>query len=71
MRGRRQVAMPAEWPSVFARLAADADPRVRSRSMALALRFGDPKARAALRAILVDPAAGVASRQEALAALLR
>jgi putative membrane-bound dehydrogenase-like protein len=71
LRGRRQVAMPEEWPGVFSRLAADADPQVRSRAMALALRFGDPKARAALRSILANAAAGVESRREALAALLK
>src|SRR5262249_56567534 len=51
--------------------AADADPQVRSRAMALALTFGDPKARAALRAILADVGANVQSRREALAALLK
>ncbi len=71
LRGRRQVAMPAEWPSVFPSLAADPDARVRSRATALALRFGDPKARAALRAVLTDSRAGVEPRREALTALLR
>ena len=54
LRGRRQVAMPAAWPEVFAKLAADADPQVRSRAMALGLTFGDPAARASFRAILAD-----------------
>jgi putative membrane-bound dehydrogenase-like protein len=71
LRGRRQVAMPAEWPKIFPALAADADPQVRSRAMGLALTFGDPKARAALRAMLADVGAGVQSRREALAALLK
>jgi putative membrane-bound dehydrogenase-like protein len=71
LRGRRQVAMPSEWPVVFARLAADADSQVRSRAMSLSVRFGDPKARAALRSILADAGAGVESRREALAALLQ
>ena len=71
LRGRRRVAMPGEWPGVFARLAADVAPQVRSRAMALALRFGDPKARAALRSILADAGAGVESRRDALAALLK
>jgi putative heme-binding domain-containing protein len=71
LRGRRQVAMPGEWPSVFSKLAVDSDPRVRSRAMGLSLTFGDPKARAALRAILADPAAAVDARREALAALLK
>ena len=71
LRGRRQVAMPAEWPEVFTKLVADGDPKVRSRAMALALTFGDPKARAALRAILADRKASIDSRKEALSALLK
>jgi putative heme-binding domain-containing protein len=71
LRGRRQVAMPVDWPMVFAKLTADADAKVRSRAMALALTFGDPNARAALRAILADAGAGDDSRREALAALLK
>ena len=55
LRGRRQVAMPAAWPKVFTRLAADSDPQVRSRAVALALTFGDPAARATLRRVLSDP----------------
>ena len=49
LRGRRQVAMPAAWPEVFDQLATDPDRQVRSRAMALALTFGDPAARTALR----------------------
>ena len=40
LRGRRQVAMPADWPTVFTKLATDPDARVRSRAVALALTFG-------------------------------
>jgi putative heme-binding domain-containing protein len=71
LRGRRQVGMPGEWPTVFSKLAADPDARVRSRAMALALTFGDPKARAALRTILADAGAAVETRRQALAALLK
>ncbi len=71
LRGRRQVAMPAEWPRVFATLAADADARVRSRAVALALTFGDPSARATLRGVLSDAGARLDLRREALAALLK
>jgi putative membrane-bound dehydrogenase-like protein len=71
LRGRRQVAMPAEWPAVFARLAAHPDPQVRSRTMSLALTFGDPKAREALRGVLADHRASTASRRDALTALLK
>ena len=44
LRGRRQVAMPAAWPDVFQKLAADPDRRVRSRAMALGVTFGDATA---------------------------
>ena len=69
LRGRRQVAMPAAWPDVFRKLAADSDRRVRSRAMALGVTFGDPAARGALRGILADGKSSLASRREALAAL--
>ncbi len=71
LRGRRQVAMPADWPKVFSSLLADKDARVRSRSVALALTFGDPKARTTLREVLADAKADLALRREALAALLK
>ena len=70
--GRRQVAMPAEWPSVFRPAGGRRGTSVRSRSMSLALAVrrsegaggtaGDPDR---------SRQAGVASRQEALAALLK
>ena len=71
LRGRRQVAMPAEWPRVFTRLATDASSRVRSRAVALALTFGDLSARATLRGVLSDSKAGLELRREAMAALLK
>jgi len=70
LRGRRQVAMPALWPKVFAALGADVDPRVRWRATGLGLTFGDPLARASLRQVLTDATADHAQRQEALRALL-
>jgi len=71
LRGRRQVAMPAAWPKVFAALDADVDPRVRSRAVGLGLIFGDPAARTLLRRVLTDDGADIARRQEALTALLK
>jgi putative heme-binding domain-containing protein len=56
---------------VFRRLAVDPERRVRSRAMALALTFGDPAARTAFRLNLADSNAPLASRQEALVALLQ
>ena len=63
--------MPAAWPDVFRKLAADPERQVRSRAMALALTFGDPAARQALAACSWTPGARSAPRQEALAALLQ
>ena len=71
LRGRRQFAMPAAWPHVFRRLAADPDRQVRSRATALALTFGDPAARHALRGVLAEGGGTLVPRQEALAALLQ
>jgi putative membrane-bound dehydrogenase-like protein len=71
LRGRRHVEMPAAWPRVFTRLAADSDPQVRSRAVALALTFGDPAALASLRRVLADPKSDTALKREALVALLK
>jgi len=71
LRGRRQLAMPAAWPTVFSTLVADPDRRARSRALALAVTFGDPAARRTLRHILADGTAPPASRREALEALLQ
>jgi putative membrane-bound dehydrogenase-like protein len=71
LRGRRRVEMPAAWPKVFTALAADPDPQVRSRSVTLALTFGDPAALASLRRVLADPKSDTGLRREALVALLK
>jgi putative membrane-bound dehydrogenase-like protein len=71
LKGRRQVAMPAGWPSAFAALAKDAEPQVRAQATALALTFGDRAALASLREVLADGKAAVEARREALASLLR
>ena len=63
--------MPANWPDVSKQLATDSDRRVRSRSLSLALKFGDPAARAALRQTLSDTGGPLAPRREALEALLQ
>jgi putative membrane-bound dehydrogenase-like protein len=70
LKGRRQAAMPVSWPAAFAKLAADANPEVRSRAQGLAVTFGDPQAFAAMRKLLVDRATDLGARQAALASLL-
>ncbi len=69
LEGQRQVAMPANWPGVFADLLKSEDARIRSQGTALALTFGDSSALEALRGVVVDSAADNERRQEALTAL--
>jgi putative membrane-bound dehydrogenase-like protein len=70
LRGRRQVAMPKDWPSVFGRLARSSDGEIRASAVKLALIFGDLSAFEALRAIVADAKADSASRIDALNSLL-
>ncbi|MBX7105412.1 MAG: DUF1080 domain-containing protein [Gemmataceae bacterium] len=67
--GRRQVAMPAGWTEVAAKLAASKSAGVRDAALALSVTFGDPAALATLRASLTRRDS-VAARLAALAALL-
>ena len=72
LRGRRQVAMPAAWPEVFASWPADPDREVRSRAMALARHVRRPGgARCAAASARRRARPTSASRREALAALLK
>ena len=71
LKGRRQVAMPAEWPPVFASLRESGEEPVKEAALTLALTFGDPSALKAIRAILADPKAEMGRRIESLAALLK
>jgi putative heme-binding domain-containing protein len=71
LKGRRQVAMPAGWRGVYAKLQASPDAQVREEAIGLALVFGDADAIAALRALAADAKADPAARQAALAALVQ
>jgi putative heme-binding domain-containing protein len=68
--GRRQVAMPPEWPGVYRKLARSPHAEVREKATLLAVLFGDEQALSLLRKVLVDPQAEPAARQSALQALL-
>jgi putative membrane-bound dehydrogenase-like protein len=70
LRGRRQVSMPAPWPSAFAALSADSNPSVRSQAIRLSMTFGDSAARDALRRLIADPHADARLRGESLSALV-
>ena len=69
LKGRRQMAMPENWPSVFQSLSSSTDPEIRSESTALALTFGDVSARNALLDVMTDRSADPVIRREALEAL--
>ena len=71
LKGRRQVAMPATWPGVFAGLVKSTDRELKSQATALAITFGDPSARATMREVALDTKAEAGLRNEALAALLK
>jgi len=71
LQGRRSVDAPKSWSSVYEKLGASADAKVRSQADALAVTFGDPKALAALRGDLADSARPLQARLDALAALLK
>lgn len=68
--GRRNVPLPDGWPAVSRALARSRNPEVRERATLLAVQFGDPEARAALRKTVTEPSAPAAVRESALQALL-
>jgi putative heme-binding domain-containing protein len=70
LKGRRQVAMPAGWDAVAAKLARSPDATVRQLTQTLSLTFGSTGALAALRETLLDAKADPANRAAALDALL-
>ncbi|HWE97780.1 MAG TPA: c-type cytochrome [Tepidisphaeraceae bacterium] len=71
LKGRRQVAMPAGWRTVYAKLRVSPSPQVREQAIGLALVFGDADAIAALRDLAADAKADPAARRTALAALVQ
>ena len=70
LKGRRDVPMPKEWTTTFAKLAASPSAEVRSQAGALAITFGDKRAFADMRQVVASPKADLALRQNALASLL-
>lgn len=70
LRGRKKMAMPAEWPNVYKRLAKSAESTVRENAVVLALIFGDPQAVIELRRTVQTATAPAAERQAALEALI-
>jgi putative heme-binding domain-containing protein len=70
LNGRRKVAMPAEWPGVYRRLAVSPNAEVREKARLLAVLFNDHEALAAMRRLARDSAAAPAERLTALQALV-
>jgi len=71
LKGRRRVAMPADWPRVFAALKRNQDADLRTLAITLAVTFGDGQARAELRELLQSTTSDRGLRQRALASLLQ
>ncbi len=69
--GRRRVPMPSAWAAISEKLVTSSDAEVNSLATAVALTFGDPRALAKLRGVLVDDGAAIDARRQALEALLR
>jgi putative membrane-bound dehydrogenase-like protein len=64
--GRKRIGMPAGWALAFAWLTDRGDAEVQAKAAALGLLFGDPKAEAQLRAVVVDRGGSSSARQFAL-----
>ena len=71
IKGRRDLKMPRAWPAAYTKLSNSSSAEVRSQARVLALAFGDPKALAELRKVLVDKAAKPDARRSALASLVQ
>jgi putative membrane-bound dehydrogenase-like protein len=71
LQGRREVAMPAGWSELYARLSGSAESAVREPALLLALTFGDPQALAELRRTAAESQAAAADRNQAIRALLQ
>src|SRR5262249_33011170 len=69
-RGRKDVHAPADWSATADKLAKLESPEARSLATSLSITFGDQRAFAAMRKVLVDPKAPLNERQNALAALV-
>ena len=70
LRGQRQLAMPPEWPAVYAALAKSDSPEVRQGAVVLALTFGDRQAVSDLKRVVGDAAGRTDDRNGALQTLI-
>jgi putative membrane-bound dehydrogenase-like protein len=70
LEGRRRVDMPAGWSEAYSRLSNLGDAQVESLATAIAVKYGDERALARLRAIAGDAKTALGRRSAALQALL-
>jgi putative heme-binding domain-containing protein len=70
LKGRRQMPMVSGWQGMFTALSESKNAEVRAQALTLAVTFGDPRAFAHMRDLLVNAGAAPALRQSALEALL-
>jgi putative membrane-bound dehydrogenase-like protein len=70
LRGRRDMAVPKDWPAAFAKASKADSPAVRSLALTVGVALRDPAATDVLLAVVNDNTAETAARQTALAALL-
>ena len=69
LEGRTNAPMPPNWPTVFARLKADADGPILAQAQSLGLTFGDESILATFRATLAANDAALPARRLALDAI--
>ncbi|MEZ6134066.1 MAG: family 16 glycoside hydrolase [Pirellulaceae bacterium] len=70
LRGQRQTAKPAQWDAIYARLSSSSNTDVRQQAVALGVTFGDERASAHMRQLMLDTALPEAQRVTALQSLL-
>ncbi|MBC8002388.1 MAG: c-type cytochrome, partial [Opitutaceae bacterium] len=68
--GRRKAPRPASWDNVSAALGAGGDNALQNRIRDLSAVFGDGRALDEMRAIVINPEAGLAQRRAALEQLI-
>jgi putative heme-binding domain-containing protein len=70
LKGWRKAPQPAGWDDLMARLARAADPSLAARGRELGVVFGDGRALSELRTIALDSKADLATRRNAIDALI-
>ncbi|MCK6446460.1 MAG: DUF5329 family protein [Planctomycetes bacterium] len=69
VRTKRGLAVPKNWPALYAELARSSDAAVRERALAIAVAYGDSSAFGALRGLIADASAPREKREQAFDAL--